>query len=105
MTELITIETRDYVQKPPTSKEIINLFWERIVLGEQIDVDEIVYGIIGDFDHHFEDEDGTYKAPSNSLYCWYNDDDTDEKDSLRDEVLDAIGFYDYQDGGDLLSTN
>ena len=97
MNQLIEIQARDFVENPPTVSEISRLFWERICLGEQVDVDELVYNIIGDFDHHFENEDGTYKVPSNGFSCWFDEDDTDEKDSLREEVLDAIGYNDYLD--------
>ena len=91
MNQLIEIQARDFVENPPTVSEISKLFWERICLGEQVDVDELVYDIIGKFDHHFLDKDG------NDFYGWYIEDDTDEKDSLREEVLDAIGYNDYLD--------
>jgi hypothetical protein len=86
MTQTIEKQARNYVENPPTASEITTLFWDKVY--NQIDVDEIVYDIISDFDHHFLDKDG------NDFYGWYIEDDTDEKDSLRDEVLDAIGYSD-----------
>ena len=80
-------KARNYVENPPTASEITKFFWEEI--SEKIDVDGIVYDIISDFDHHFENEDGTFKNN------WFNKEcgiECDEKDSLREEVLDAIGF-------------
>ena len=76
--------TRDYVKSPPTAKEITRLFWERISLGEKIDVDDLVYDCISTFDHHYEGKE--------HMTNWFDEEDTDMKDELRAEVLDAIGF-------------
>ena len=91
MNQAIEKKARDYVENPPKVSEISRLFWERICLGEQIDVDEIVYDIISDFDHHFEGKE--------NIINWFDEEDSDEKDSLREEVLNAIGYNDFSDCG------
>ena len=98
MNQTIEKKARDYVENPPTVKEIRELFWERV--DKAVDVYETIYDIISDFDHHFENEDGTYKVPSNGFSCWFEEDESDEKDSLMTDTLTDIRFLDYVDEED-----
>tara|TARA_B100000131_G_scaffold315556_1_gene354180 strand:- start:54 stop:350 length:297 start_codon:yes stop_codon:yes gene_type:complete len=98
MNQTIKEQTRDYVEHPPTVREIRELFWERV--DKKVDVYETIYDIISDFDHHFENEDGTYKSPNHGYHNWFNEDESDEKDSLMDETLTSIRFFDYADDED-----
>lgn len=52
-------------------------------IDELVDVDALVYDIISDLE--FAD------------YLKYDEDDTDDKDSLRDMVLMRLGYTDYYD--------
>ena len=95
MNQTIKEQTRDYVEHPPTVREIRELFWERV--DKKVDVYETIYDIISDFDHHFENEDGTYKSPNHGYDNWFNEDESDEKDSLMNETLTSLRFIDYAD--------
>ena len=48
-----------------------------------IDVDGIVYDLISDYDGLMADQ---------KITGWFMEEDTDEKDSLRDQVLTQMGF-------------
>ena len=80
MTESM-IRVRDFVSDPVTPKEVIERFWEKV--SYMIDVDEIVYDLISDYDGLMEDQ---------KITGWFMEEDTDEKDSLRDQVLNQMGF-------------
>ena len=80
MTESM-IRVRDFVSDPVTPKEIIGRFWEKIYY--MIDVDDIVYDLISDYDGVMEEQ---------KIEGWYMEEDTDEKDSLRDQVLTQMGY-------------
>ena len=75
------IRVRDFVSDPVTPKEIIGRFWEKIYY--MIDVDDIVYDLISDYDGVMEEQ---------KIEGWYMEEDTDEKDSLRDQVLTQMGY-------------
>ena len=75
------IRVRDFISDPLTPAEIIGRFWE--TLYYKIDVDEIVYDLISDYDGAMEEQ---------KIDGWYMEEDTDEKDSLRDEVLTQLGY-------------
>ena len=47
-----------------------------------IDVDDIVYDLISDYDNAMDEQ---------KIEGWYMEEDTDEKDSLRDQVLTQMG--------------
>ena len=75
------IRVRDFVSDPVTPKEIIGRFWEKVYY--MIDVDDIVYDLISDYDGLMEDQ---------KITGWFMEEDTDEKDNLRDEVLIQMGY-------------
>jgi len=60
------------------TKNVVEKFWKKI--DELVDVDALVYDIISDLE--FAD------------YLKYDEDDTDDKDSLRDMVLMRLGYKD-----------
>jgi len=66
------------------TKNVVDKFWTKI--DETIDVDELVYNIISDLE--FSD------------YLVYNEEQTDDKDSLRDMVLTRLAYHDYYDDED-----
>jgi hypothetical protein len=53
------------------------------ILGDEatIDIEDLVYDVISEWDKVFSDDDE-----------WFNEDDTDVKDSLRDQVLEFLGY-------------
>ena len=58
---------------------VVKVMLETLPNDHQIDIDELVYDAISFWDEHFEsDED------------WYIEEDTDIKDSLRDQFLEAF---------------
>ena len=63
------------------TKNVVEKFWKKI--DELVDVDALVYDIISDLE--FAD------------YLKYDEDDTDDKDSLRDMVLMRLGYTGYYD--------
>lgn len=75
------IRVRDFVSDPVTPNEVIERFWEKVYYI--IDVDETVYDLISDYDGLMEDQ---------KITGWFIEEDTDEKDSLRDEVLTQMGY-------------
>ena len=75
------IRVRDFVTDPVTPTEVIEHFWEKVSC--MIDVDETVYDLISDYDGLMEDQ---------KITGWFMEEDTDEKDSLRDEVLIQMGY-------------
>lgn len=75
------IRVRDFVSDPVTPNEVIERFWEKVYYI--IDVDETVYDLISDYDGLMEDQ---------KITGWFMEEDTDEKDSLRDEVLTLMGY-------------
>ena len=66
------------------TKNVVDKFWTKI--DETIDVDELVYNIISDLP--FAD------------YLVYNEEKTDDKDSLRDMVLTRLAYHDYYEDED-----
>lgn len=66
------------------TKNVVDKFWTKI--DETIDVDELVYNIISNLE--FSD------------YLVYNEEQTDDKDSLRDMVLTRLGYHDYYEDED-----
>ena len=56
----------------PTAQEMAKIFWNR--LNEVVDIDDFLYDVISDYDYQFDE------------------DDTDEKDSIRDQVEELIRF-------------
>ena len=54
-------------------KKIVNKF--------NVDLDDLVYEIVSSFDNQFLDDPD-----------WFDEDDSDEKDRIRDEVLELIGL-------------
>ena len=48
---------------------------------QEIDIDELVYDAISYWDEHFENDED-----------WFSEEDTDIKDSLRDQFLEAFNF-------------
>ena len=75
------IRVRDFVSDPVTPNEVIERFWEKVY--SMIDVDDIVYDLISDYDGLMEDQ---------KITGWFIEEDTDEKDSLRDEVFTQMGY-------------
>ena len=75
------IRVRDFVSDPVTPNEVIERFWEKVY--SMIDVDDIIYDLISDYDGVMEDQ---------KIVGWFMEEDTDEKDSLRDEVLIQMGY-------------
>ena len=75
------IRVRDFVSDPVTPNEVIERFWEKVC--SMIDVDEIVYDLISDYDGEMEEQ---------QIPGWFMEEDTDEKDSLRDQVLEQMGY-------------
>lgn len=75
------IRVRDFVSDPVTPNEVIERFWEKVY--SMIDVDDIVYDLISDYDGVMEDQ---------KIVGWFMEEDTDEKDSLRNEVLEQMGY-------------
>ena len=63
------------------TKNVVEKFWKKI--DELVDVDALVYSIISDLE--FAD------------YLKYDEDDTDDKDGLRNMVLMRLGYTDYYD--------
>ena len=87
-------ENEDYVGE----EEIASLIYGTITkLNESdfkygFDVDEFIYDHISNFDQFYDDGEGGYMG-------WYIDDDTDEKDGLRDRIYEEIGLtYKDEDG-------
>jgi len=66
------------------TKNVVDKFWTKI--DETIDVYELVYNIISNLE--FSD------------YLVYNEEQTDDKDSLRDMVLTRLGYHDYYEDED-----
>ena len=66
------------------TKNVVDKFWTKI--DETIDVDELVYNIISDLE--FSD------------YLVYNEEQTDDKDSLRDMVLTRLAYHGYYEDED-----
>ena len=81
MDRYVVNKARDFVYDPVTPEEIIERFWEKVYY--MIDVDDIVYDLISDYDGVIEEQ---------NIPGWYMEEDTDEKDSLRDEVLTKMGY-------------
>jgi len=63
------------------TRNVVEKFWHKI--DSLIDVDETIYEIISDL--QFSD------------YLEYDEDDTDDKDKLRDLVLHRLGYSGYYD--------
>ena len=55
-----------------------------LITKSKIDIDELVYDKISDFDWHFVND------PE-----WFDEEETDIKDSLRDQVLEMLGLEDF----------
>ena len=66
------------------AKNVVDKFWTKI--DETIDVYELVYNIISNLE--FSD------------YLVYNEEQTDDKDSLMDMVLTRLGYHDYYEDED-----
>ena len=77
------IRVRDFVSDPVTPNEVIERFWDKVDIQIQGDVEEIVYDLISDYDLLMEEQ---------QIPDWFDEDDTDEKDSLRFQVLEQLGF-------------
>ena len=58
-----------------------NTLIKEIVEKFSIDIDDCVYDWISTFDAQFENDSD-----------WFSEEDTDEKDRLRDEMLELIGY-------------
>lgn len=61
------------------TRNVVEKFWHKI--DSLVDVDELVYDIISDLEC--------------ADYLEYNEDDTDDKDKLRDLVLHRLGYSGY----------
>ena len=55
-----------------------------LVAKSEIDIDELVYDKISGFDWYFVND------PE-----WFDEEETDIKDSLRDQVLEMLGLEDF----------
>jgi len=60
--------------KQPNAFTLADIFWAKLENDYDIDVDDFVYEIISEFDFEISDED------------------TDEADAMRDEVLSVLRF-------------
>lgn len=60
---------------------VVKLMLAGLPKDKQIDIDDFVYDAISSWDTYFEGDDE-----------WFNEEDTDIKDSLRDQFLDWYGF-------------
>ena len=87
-------ENEDYVGE----EEIAALIYGSITKLKASDfphgfeVDDFIYDHISNFDQFYDDGEGGYMG-------WYMDEDTDEKDGLRDRIYEEIGLtYKDEDG-------
>ena len=63
----------------PTPTQIKDIVLRAMTIESYADIDELVYDKISDFDQYFEGDTG-----------WYNEEDTETKDSLQDQVLELL---------------
>ena len=56
---------------------VVKVMLEALPSDHEIDIDELAYDAISCWDEHFENDED-----------WYSDEDTDIKDSLRDQFLE-----------------
>ena len=64
----------------PSTSQILLELTNALIDRCKVDVDDFVYEIISEYDKDFEDD------PE-----WFDEEDTDMKDSLRDEVITLLG--------------
>jgi len=58
---------------------VVKVMLKALPNDHEIDIDELVYDAISYWDEHFENDEE-----------WFSEEDTDIKDSLRDQFLEAI---------------
>jgi hypothetical protein len=69
--------------KLPSAYTLVDIFWSKLENEYSIDVDNFVYEIISEFDFDF------------------SEDDTDEQDEIRDEVLSILHFSGFNEKSEL----
>ncbi|QPN64489.1 hypothetical protein [Synechococcus sp. CBW1004] len=63
----------------PAADLILKIAVSKMVRKYDIDLDDLIYDTISDYDQFFEGDNE-----------WFDEEDTDMKDSLRDQVLESL---------------
>ena len=74
------------VSAPAEGTEDANQVVQELVAKHDLDIDDCVYDVISDFDQYFQGDANWCSASEDEDDCEY-----DEKDRLRDEVLELLG--------------
>jgi len=64
---------------PSTSQILLDLT-NALIDRYEVDIDDFIYVVIAEYDKDFEDDSD-----------WFDEEDTDMKDSLRDQVMNLLG--------------
>jgi len=64
---------------PSTSRILLDLT-NALIDRYEVDIDDFIYEVIAEYDKDFEDDSD-----------WFDEEDTDMKDSLRDQVMNLLG--------------
>ena len=67
--------------KYPSAYQILLDLLDALIDRCKVDIDDFVYDVFSTHDQYFEDGS-----------VWFDEDDTDMKDSLRDQVMTLLGF-------------
>lgn len=64
----------------PSTSQILLELTNALIERYKVDIDDFVYEVISEYDKDFDDD------PK-----WFDEEDTDMKDSLRDQVMTLLG--------------
>lgn len=64
----------------PSTTQILLDLTNALIDRYEVDIDDFVYEVIAEYDKDFEDDSD-----------WFEEEDTDMKDSLRDQVMNLLG--------------